>query len=459
VIEPNVKRFVWLLVMMSAAAGAGGCSDDDRPGAISAQGGAGGSSGTGQSGSAGALGGGAGQAGSGASSGLGGAGGTADFCGDGLVGAGEDCDGANLAGNDCSTVGFQIGTLACTAGCTFDKSGCSGSEQCFDNKDNDGDGLIDCADPDCAAACSDSCANPPLLPDPASVTGSTKGHAAQSDPSCSRPGVASGPEVVYQFVPSQTGVLDLKLTTAFALNVSVRTGCDNPSTELGCKAGKRLRIPVTAGTPLFVVVDGIEAKDAGAYLLEAESRVIACGDGHRDGSEACDDGNTTSGDGCSSSCTLEATESEPNDTLATANPQQSPFFGAISSASDVDLVAVTVSQTPSTIIADTFDLGDGACGWDELDSVLELLSPSGSVLASDDDGGAGLCAHLVKSGLAAGTYYVRVKAAPDGDTPSFPYKLSLIVDPCGNGIQVEGEACDDGNKLAGDGCSPTCTIE
>jgi cysteine-rich repeat protein len=439
--EPYVRRAAWLLFMpVAAALGAAGCGEDDRPGAPGGGSGAGGA---------------AGSAGAGGSEKAGAAG----LCGDGHVDQGEDCDGANLAGNDCSTVGFQTGTLACAASCAFDTSGCSGTEQCYDGKDNDGDGQIDCSDSDCAGACAESCKNLPTLTDPASVAGHTKGHAADSDPSCSRPGVASGPEVIYQLVPAKTGVLDLKLTTAAALNVSVRTVCDDPSSELGCKAGKRLRISVTAGTPLFVVIDGVEAKDEGPYLLEAETRPISCGDGHRDGAEGCDDANTASGDGCSATCAVESSENEPNDTLATADALSLPFFGVISSASDLDLVAVTVTETPSTIVADTFDFGDGACGWDELDSVLELLAPNGSVLASDDDSGAGLCAHLVKSGLAAGSYYLRVKAAPEGDTSSFPYKLSVVVDACGNGTQVEGEACDDGNKIAGDGCSPTCTKE
>jgi len=30
---------------------------------------------------------------------------------------------------------------------------------------------------------------------------------------------------------------------------------------------------------------------------------------------------------------------------------------------------------------------------------------------------------------------------------------------CGNGAQETGEACDDGNKTSGDGCSATCTAE
>ncbi|WP_163870237.1 DUF4215 domain-containing protein [Myxococcus eversor] len=32
-------------------------------------------------------------------------------------------------------------------------------------------------------------------------------------------------------------------------------------------------------------------------------------------------------------------------------------------------------------------------------------------------------------------------------------------DPCGNGTRETGEACDDSNKVSGDGCTATCTIE
>jgi cysteine-rich repeat protein len=30
---------------------------------------------------------------------------------------------------------------------------------------------------------------------------------------------------------------------------------------------------------------------------------------------------------------------------------------------------------------------------------------------------------------------------------------------CGDGEFAVGEACDDGNVVAGDGCSPTCAVE
>jgi len=48
-------------------------------------------------------------------------------CGDGVIDAGEACDGANLNGQDCNTLtaGFvQGGTLACNPDCTFNTTDC-----------------------------------------------------------------------------------------------------------------------------------------------------------------------------------------------------------------------------------------------------------------------------------------------------------------------------------------------
>jgi hypothetical protein len=46
------------------------------------------------------------------------------FCGDGTIGAGENCEGSNLGGATCQSLGFESGALACGPDCQFDTSGC-----------------------------------------------------------------------------------------------------------------------------------------------------------------------------------------------------------------------------------------------------------------------------------------------------------------------------------------------
>lgn len=70
-------------------------------------------------------------------------------CGDGLVEREEACDGEVFAGRTCMTQGFYEGTLRCTASCTLDTSGCSGS--C-------GDGIVNGPETcDVALAVTESC--------------------------------------------------------------------------------------------------------------------------------------------------------------------------------------------------------------------------------------------------------------------------------------------------------------
>ena len=46
-------------------------------------------------------------------------------CGNGIVETGEQCDGGNLGGQTCVTLGYSSGTLSCTSACAFDTSGCT----------------------------------------------------------------------------------------------------------------------------------------------------------------------------------------------------------------------------------------------------------------------------------------------------------------------------------------------
>jgi hypothetical protein len=45
-------------------------------------------------------------------------------CGDGTLNGGEQCEGADLSGQTCVTLGWDMGNLLCNADCTFNQGGC-----------------------------------------------------------------------------------------------------------------------------------------------------------------------------------------------------------------------------------------------------------------------------------------------------------------------------------------------
>ena len=53
--------------------------------------------------------------------------GSGGVCGNGNIDSGEQCDGSNLNGQTCNTLGFESGNLLCTAQCAFDTSQCVAS--------------------------------------------------------------------------------------------------------------------------------------------------------------------------------------------------------------------------------------------------------------------------------------------------------------------------------------------
>ncbi|MBU1244836.1 hypothetical protein KKD52_13900 [Myxococcota bacterium] len=73
------------------------------------------------------------------------------ICGNDLRESGEVCDGTDLNGRSCISLGYDTGQLACDPGCTaFITSGCTRLEVCTNGIDDDGDTLVDCLDPSCA---------------------------------------------------------------------------------------------------------------------------------------------------------------------------------------------------------------------------------------------------------------------------------------------------------------------
>ena len=60
-------------------------------------------------------------------------------CGNGTREVGEACDGGDLGGFGCGSLGYQSGTLACRSTCQFDTSGCAGQPECGDGKVDPGE--------------------------------------------------------------------------------------------------------------------------------------------------------------------------------------------------------------------------------------------------------------------------------------------------------------------------------
>ena len=171
-----MRRLLTLGTLSAGLATAVACAEDERAARVQDDtGGAGGSAAAGSGGSpiggsSGAAGGETttgGTAGAAGATGGGGSEPVPSSCGDGIADPGEECDTTALgAGVSCVAAGFDEGTPTCNDDCTADYSACSGVERCDDGRDNDGDGLADCLDPDCEQVCADPCFDPPVLEDP-----------------------------------------------------------------------------------------------------------------------------------------------------------------------------------------------------------------------------------------------------------------------------------------------------
>lgn len=62
-------------------------------------------------------------------------------CGDGVLDADEACDGVDLGGESCASLGLGVGTVTCRSNCSIDTTACSGDGGT--DLDADGDGLLE----------------------------------------------------------------------------------------------------------------------------------------------------------------------------------------------------------------------------------------------------------------------------------------------------------------------------
>lgn len=215
------------------------------------------------------------------------------------------------AGPDCDADGFDA-----PEDCNdFDSNlrpdhGCpdpTGERVCDDGKDDDGDHLVDCDDPDCNFACSDlksTCvaATPHTFDTTELLTGSTVSGTSVTDGSCAG---ADSPEVIFEGEVTESGVLSLTVPKGHA--VHVRSNCFDAFTELACGVteGETLEVTLGEAGPVTIIVEALDPLAPSEFELPISFRPVHCGDGVRDGKEECDDGNLVADDGCSATCKVE----------------------------------------------------------------------------------------------------------------------------------------------------------
>lgn len=156
-------------------------------------------------------------------------------------------------------------------------------------------------------------------------------------------------------------------------------------------------------------------------------------------------------------------EVEPNNDQASAMPLNGSGAQGSITAADVDFYSVTVAAGGNL----TVDIGDGMGGC-PFDTLIVIYDAMGMEITRNDDRGKGeLCSLLdprqdrTLVDMAAGTYYIEVRGFDEMETGDYSLVVQVGTAGCGNGFFETStmEQCEDGNTMAGDGCSATCRFE
>ena len=188
--------------------------------------------------------------------------------------------------------------------------------------------------------------------------------------------------------------------------------------------------------------DGVETCDDGAGNSDTtpdacrlDCGEARCGDGVLDSGEACDDGNRIDGDACRNTC-VSATCGDG----IVQPPGEECDDGA--------------ANSNSTANACRENCVDAYCG----DHVVDLGEACDDGNRRNTDACVGMCVRAT-----CGDGYVRrgVEECDDGaansDREANACRTDCAAASCGDGVTDDGEVCDDGNAIDGDGCDSNCT--
>jgi len=239
---------------------------------------------------------------------------------------------------------------------------------------------------------------------------------------------------------------------------------------LACAA---LCLPV-ASCATDEVVAWEETPDGGGTLpqaAEAGTPAPKCGNGVLDDGEGCDDGNAKDGDGCSAACKVEgATEAGgcPGTpiplTAAGATRRTGKIAGdTTGSGTSFDSATCGGGNGRDVVYTITSDVPGSArvrldAKFDAYVALRTVCTDGKTETACKPVPVGGGVSDLVFPVVAKQTAYVIVDGVA-GKSGAFTLDVVIDATACGDGTSQWPEQCDDGNTVAGDGCSPTCTLE
>ncbi len=323
-------------------------------------------------------------------------------CGNEILDPGEACDGSNLGGRSCLTEFFTGGELACGPDCELDTSGCN-NEACGNGSMNQGE-MCDDGNHDDGDGCDGSC----MIED---------GWQCEGVPSVCTSACGNG-----ELDPTED-CDGANLDGATCQTLGYDSG------PLACSASCHYDTSLCVGAP-------------------------PCGNGVVEGSEQCD-GPNLNGASCTSlgwdmgvlSCGTDCSY----DTSLCA--YQTCGNGVIDTGEECDGANLAGATCVSQGFPGGGSLGcTSGCSYDT-SGCVSVTCGNGVIDTGEECDGANMAGQTCESrGFSGGTLVCSGSCTLDESGC-----ISTAV--CGNGNVEAGEECDDGNTGGGDGCSSTCQWE
>jgi cysteine-rich repeat protein len=297
---------------------------------------------------------------------------------------------------------------------------------------------------------------------------------------------ADGPDVVYAIDVPPSTVLDVLVSgTAFDEVVAIVSECN--SSSLSCEdygddppEASLYNSDAAVTEARYVIVDGFDSDELGAYTLEVDLTPVVCGDGIINGDEVCDDENGVDDDGCTD-CTVDVDYTcvgEPSfcydgegicDSPIVVRPGTFRFdttgygddhgdYGGDCSSVSAPGPDITFSiNVPSNHILEVVVDDEVVTDWDAVVAVTTGCDDSSATCASLGDDPPEASFH--NTGLSTEKVYIIVDGYWSYSDGPFDLSVDLHEVVCGDGRLEGEEVCDDDNTADLDGCDASCEVE